>query len=104
MATLALAGIQLVTVYAATVTGLFVAIAVLSFALSFASSYIRGWRSPLNALPGPPPTSFLLGNFGVANEHEGTRMLEKWVLEYGRAYVVRSLLGVRILKFALHSR
>ena len=68
--------------------------------LTIASSYLRGWRSSLNSLPGPRPTSLLLGNFGVVNEQESARMMEKWISEYGRAYVVQSLLGVR---FMLHT-
>lgn len=62
--------------------------------ISTASTYVRGWRSPLNALPGPRPTSFLLGNFDLVAEHEGARLMEKWVTDYGTTYVVQGLLGV----------
>lgn len=79
--------------------GSLVVVATLYLFLFVASSYVRGWCSPLNTLPGPRPTSLLLGNFGIVNEQEADRMMEKWVYEYGRAYVVRSLLGVcRILR------
>ncbi|VDC07230.1 unnamed protein product [Peniophora sp. CBMAI 1063] len=62
-------------------------------AFTLATTYIRGWRSPLNVLPGPRPTSILMGNFGVVSEQEGARMMENWVHQFGRAYVVQSVLG-----------
>ena len=77
--------------------GLLVATLTLYLFLSVATSFVHGWRSPLNSLPGPRPTSLLMGNFGTVNEQEGPRMLEKWISEYGRAYVVRSLLGVSVI-------
>ncbi|KAA1468431.1 cytochrome P450 [Dentipellis sp. KUC8613] len=58
---------------------------------------LRGYRSPLRFLPGPPYRGWLQGSFDLNPEVDGFQQMDDWVDHYGRSYHARSLFGSRIL-------
>ncbi|KAF8895305.1 cytochrome P450 [Infundibulicybe gibba] len=54
---------------------------------------LRQRSSPLRRLPGPPPSSFFLGNLPEMHDQENTNLLHTWEQKYGPAFVYRGFVG-----------
>ncbi|KAJ3889400.1 cytochrome P450 [Lentinula edodes] len=56
----------------------------------------REATSPLNALPGPPNSSWIYGNSNEIQDAETSVTQEKWVEEYGTTFAYKWFLGKRL--------
>ncbi|PPQ63339.1 hypothetical protein CVT24_006712 [Panaeolus cyanescens] len=52
------------------------------------------WTSPLNILPRPPSSSFMLGNVKEILDAEASEMQMKWVEKYGPTFMYKGFFGM----------
>ena len=57
---------------------------------------IHPLRSSLLNLPGPVPSSWLLGSTQEIYDSEGEMVCDEWVKQYGRTYMYRGVFNVRL--------
>lgn len=58
--------------------------------------WLKAWRSPLRALPGPKSKSWFLGNFELRFDPENALPHERWITEYGTTFSYAGLLNVGV--------
>ncbi|KAF8798856.1 cytochrome P450 [Phlegmacium glaucopus] len=76
-------------------TALLVLTLIIPFLFLFISRHFR--RSPLRHLPGPPSSSFFMGNLQQIHDQENTNLIAQWVSQYGPTFVYRGFLRGRRL-------
>ena len=61
----------------------------------FVKQQIRGARSPLRKLPGPPSQSWLFGNVMYIFEKGQSVAWDEWIATYGKTFQYPSMFNVR---------
>ncbi|KAI8976724.1 cytochrome P450 [Trametes punicea] len=69
----------------------------LYFLWTFLLLLVRQARSPLRHMPGPPSTSFFMGNLKELHDQENTGLVARWASSYGAAFVYHGFMSGRRL-------